>query len=574
MPGSVGRHSHTTADMVKRNPPPRSAVWPPERQPFGLPNRPEPVNRTEPTSRAPPVFSRPDGCCRWIGCRKTPQTPASLREHLVTHIPRVEFPFNCEWEACGKPLSSRDEGVNHLIRWHLQYDGRLDALPVRKLVPSSRPCRWHGCEYRVSKDAVVNMAKHAVSAHVNRRSQPNVSRACEWEGCGEIFITARLLADHLTVIHARFFGPAVICYCGELIGKSAVKAHENSCAVQNNLLTPPATTITIESDPPSTRAQKRDHSDSEYSPQPIANEPRKIKNRRTTFIDLSHNDPPVEMETSPEPPDESPDDDQSLPGPKASRGSQSVAFPTLEQQQRMDEEMMRKRAEERGKRRLEYKQQKEQQQEPKTQDLHASPHRDQHHQETPKTLDPRLTPRTGSYETPQPGTRQTDTSKLKRAQDAMRLLVESFHNPEHQPKSIEADMVSGSRHRQPDQPSNPDQDSALTAPTSGAPADTPQSDDPLAGTDEQQNAVGRVIALADKLQGLSDTIRAAVQVLPASYIEGLNYELGNDWAVDEMRTMVEGVIKVYGYGGNRGWTAGDEHPQWNTSTRQQQQQQE
>lgn len=340
---------------------------------------------------------------------------------------------------------------------------------------------------------------------------------------------------------------------------------------------PPPTTPTIKSEDPSTRAQKRGHGEAEGSPQPAANEPRKTKSRRTTsFIDLSHSDTPVEIESSAVLPDESTDDDGPPMDANPSRGTPNKVFlKTLEQQrvqqQKMDEDMMRKRTEERGRRRLEHKQQKEQQQEPKTHDLHPSPHPDQHHQEVTKMQDPSLAlyagpPRGQLYqETPKPRA----LHQTKPLDNVVQSSTEPLVDLHGQPESKEAATQLEPHRQEPNQSTYPEPYPDLTDPPNDLPAETPQLEDRLVATHDQEEAVARLTAFADKLQNLSNTIRKAVNALPVSYIEGLDYELDNDWATDEMETMVEGVIKVYGYGGKKGWKTGNKHPKWSNSVRQQ-----
>jgi len=74
-------------------------------------------------------------------------------------------------------------------------------------------------------------------------------------------------------------------------------------------------------------------------------------------------------------------------------------------------------------------------------------------------------------------------------------------------------------------------------------------------------ALGQPLAglgkLADDLSDLSVTIKMAMDKLPSEYMDDLAIELENDWMLEEMNSMVKGVIATYDHGGYHKWTKGD-----------------
>jgi len=299
----------------------------------------------------------------------------------------------------------------------------------------------------------------------------------------------------------------------------------------STLATPTPTAPTTVSEDPTVGAQERGQSHSKHDLQPAANELRKMK-KRHTFVDLSHVDDPSDENLSEESAFEH--DAKQDNGPESPASSRLV-LKALKvqrvQKKKTDENMMRKSAEERGKRFLEYRQQKEQQQCAKRQKFDVPQQEAQH-----------------------PYDQQADNGATQPEQS------EDGPQPAVWPQSQQVDMQPEYHDQVPNQSDNTAQRSALDDPP------TQRWQIEAALTPEQQAAIARMIAFADSLQDLSSTIRAAARVLPVAYIEGLNDELGNDWAIDEMKTMVDGVVKIYSFGGKRGWKAGDNHPRWNSST--------
>ena len=90
---------------------------------------------------------------------------------------------------------------------------------------------------------------------------------------------------------------------------------------------------------------------------------------------------------------------------------------------------------------------------------------------------------------------------------------------------------------------------------------TPQIKSAQALPSEPFPALGQPSAglgkLADDLSDLSVTIRMAMDKLPSDYTDDLAIELENDWMLEEMNTMVKGVIATYEHGGYHKWTSGD-----------------
>lgn len=76
---------------------------------------------------------------------------------------------------------------------------------------------------------------------------------------------------------------------------------------------------------------------------------------------------------------------------------------------------------------------------------------------------------------------------------------------------------------------------------------------------EESEAVSQLRYFASELSSLSETIQAAIQVLPSEYIQDLSQELRNDWALGDMEFMLRGVISTYQRGGDENWVTG---PRW------------
>ena len=77
----------------------------------------------------------------------------------------------------------------------------------------------------LARDEELTMACqcHAVSQHVSRRSL--LSHPCEWLSCGNLFLDARALANHLAQQHIGFFRQ-VVCFCGQSMATMQLDLHE------------------------------------------------------------------------------------------------------------------------------------------------------------------------------------------------------------------------------------------------------------------------------------------------------------------------------------------------------------
>jgi hypothetical protein len=78
--------------------------------------------------------------------------------------------------------------------------------------------------------------------------------------------------------------------------------------------------------------------------------------------------------------------------------------------------------------------------------------------------------------------------------------------------------------------------------------------EPYAALGQPSAGLGK---LADDLSDLSITIKMAMNKLPSEYMDDLAIELENDWMLEEMNSMVKGVMATYEHGGYHKWIKGD-----------------
>ncbi|KAA8912338.1 hypothetical protein FN846DRAFT_933645 [Sphaerosporella brunnea] len=474
------------------------------------------------SSRPAKPKKHPWNTCRWNDCLQVFGPPQfgnpkegmqAFKDHLVMHLTVFRgnsHPPRCCWAKCGIPISSHAMLVAH-VSSHI--GGAQIKIPMQF-------CRWQGCDFATSAtpgshNVHAELAAHAVSSHINRRTNADfASFSCEWDGCGNIFMSGRLLADHLSISHAGFSGMR-ICFCGSIVGKGKLRGHELSCPVFKNK------DASFTSSPLSRKRSP--------SPTVTGESPRKLQDRKECPA------PAVMIESDSEAPED--EEAEGEKEPSAKKLPQNPILRNLELTRldaaRREAEQKQKYTRMRDQKRLERIKARMQEDEnkPAAGNKNGTPKPEP---EPEPVLEPNLQPVTE----PEPAVPLPDAaSNLSNPVEPVDPEFDPEVDPNTHPPTADPDPVD---------PQAPLRVSAFEN----------HPDHP---------SIVRVYAFAQSLCRLANGLIEAVDNLPEGPLLEFADRVQNDWAVDRMTDWVYGVLAENGRESYMRWVRVGENGGWNES---------